>query len=96
MVILMIYSCIPIGDLRFTVESSIRQLFSTTQGVSGSEGIEGWNIDLCLPCGVDSRVALNDLLLLLRTLPVPHDTYVVYDATEEHYVFEDGETADHG
>lgn len=70
----------------------MRRLFPEALGVSGSEGREGWNVDLCLPPASDSLAALGDVLQLLRTLPVPRDTYVVHDAEDEHYVFEDGET----
>ena len=92
MVILMIYSCTPIGDLRSKVEECIHRLFPEAIDISGSEGSAGWNIDLCLPTDSNSRIALGDVLQLLRTLPVPRDTYVVHEAKEEHYVFEDGET----
>ena len=49
MVILIIYSCTPIGELRSDVEARMRRLFPEAIDVSGSEGREGWNIDLCLP-----------------------------------------------
>lgn len=92
MVILMIYSLTRIGELRPAVEEGIRRLFPEALDVFGSEGSEGWNVDLLLPPASDSRAALGDLLQLLRTLPVPRDTYVVDEAYEEHYVYEDGET----
>jgi hypothetical protein len=86
MVILMIYSCTPIGDKRVALEAQIRALPFVTC-VDGSEGPEGWDSNVHLADSADASAALFESLSLLRSAAVPHDTYIVDDDLKEHYVF---------